>query len=127
MNIVELNGNNWDVEVNRSRVLTLVLFWHERCPWCREQEPIFEKLSAEFEGKVKFAKINVLESAENRQISLSLGVMGTPTLIFFCGGRPLMHLVGFAGEEELRRVVEDMLGRHRSCLLQSTELKSYVT
>lgn len=54
------------------------------------------------------------------------GVMGTPTLIFFCGGRPLMHLVGFASEQELRRVVNDMLGRHRSCLMQSTELKSYV-
>ena len=127
MNIVELNSKNWDDEVNRSQILTLVYFWHERCPWCREQTPIFEKLASEYEGKVKFARINVLESAENREISLSLGVMGTPTIIFFCGGRPLMHLVGFAGEEELKRIIEDMLGRYRSCMLQSSELKSYIT
>ncbi|MEM3551585.1 MAG: thioredoxin domain-containing protein [Candidatus Bathyarchaeia archaeon] len=126
MYVVELNRYNWDLEVNRSPILTLVYFWHERCPWCREQTPIFEKLAADYEGKIKFARINVLESTENREIAMNLGVMGTPTLIFFCGGRPLMHLVGFASEQELRRVVNDMLGRHRSCLMQSTELKSYV-
>lgn len=77
-------------------------------------------------GKVKFAKLNVLESEGNRELAEDLGVMGTPTLIFFCEGRPLIHLVGFMSEEELRRAIDDMLSRYSSCLRQSTALKGYI-
>jgi len=31
--VVELNWENWNDEVLRSPILTLVYFWHERCPW----------------------------------------------------------------------------------------------
>ncbi|MEM2249024.1 MAG: thioredoxin family protein, partial [Candidatus Bathyarchaeia archaeon] len=68
----------------------------------------------------------VLESEGNRELAEDLGVMGTPTLIFFCEGRPLMHLVGFMPEEELRKAINDMLSKYRSCLTQSTTLKSYI-
>lgn len=126
MVVVKLSWDNWSDEVLRSPILTLVYFWHEQCPWCRKFTPIFERLAAEYDGKVKFAKINILESEGNRELVEDLGVMGTPTLIFFCEGRPLMHLVGFMSEEDLRRAINDMLSRHRSCLQQSTTLKSYI-
>ncbi|MEM1507782.1 MAG: thioredoxin domain-containing protein [Candidatus Bathyarchaeia archaeon] len=126
MVVVEVSWKDWNDEILRSPILTLVYFWHERCPWCRRFTPIFESLAAEYDGKVKFAKINVLESEGNRELAEDLGVMGTPTLIFFCEGRPLMYLVGFMPKEELKRTINDMLGRYRSCLTQSTTLKSYI-
>ena len=52
--------------------------------------------------------------------------MGTPTLMFFCEGRPLMSYVGFVAEEELRRIIDDALSKYKSCLIQSTELKKYI-
>jgi len=70
--------------------------------------------------------INVLESEENRELAMDLGIMSTPTLIFFCEGRPLMSYVGFVVEEELRRIIDDALNRYKSCLIQSTELKKYI-
>lgn len=81
---------------------------------------------AQYDGKVKFAKVNILESEGNRELVEDLGVMSTPTLIFFCEGKPLMHLVGFMSEEDPRRAINDMLSKHRSCLQQSTTLKSYI-
>jgi thioredoxin-like negative regulator of GroEL len=57
-------------------------------------------LASEYEGKAKFATINVLELEENRELAMDLGIMGTPTLMFFCEGRPLMSYVGFVAEEE---------------------------
>lgn len=45
---------------------------------------MFEKLAAEYEGKVKFAMINVLKFEGNGELAWDLGVTGTLPLIFFC-------------------------------------------
>jgi len=126
MPVINVDSRNWDEEIIRSNVLTVVYFWHERCPWCREMEPIFNKVAAEYEGKVKFAKLNVLESVENRELAISLGVTGTPTLIFFCSGRAVAQVVGFITEEELRETVEDTLARHSVCIAKSSDLRDYI-
>ncbi|MBS7620558.1 thioredoxin fold domain-containing protein [Candidatus Bathyarchaeota archaeon] len=126
MEIVNLSPVNWDEEVTRSSILTLVYFWHERCPWCRELTPIFEKVASDYFGKIKFARLNILESPANRELAVNLGVMSTPTLMFFCGGRPLMQVVGFMAEEDLRKTLDEMLGKYRACLRQSTDLRSYI-
>lgn len=126
MPVINVNSHNWDEEVIRSNVLTVVYFWHERCPWCREMEPIFNKVAEEYKGRVKFAKLNVLGSMENRELAISLGVMGTPTLIFFCSGRVVSQIVGFMTEEELRETVEDMLTRYSVCIAKSSDLRDYI-
>ena len=69
MVVVRLSWSNWNEEVLRSQILTLVYFWYEECPWCRRLTPIFKKLASEYEGKAKFAMINVLESEENRELA----------------------------------------------------------
>ncbi|MGB9853533.1 MAG: thioredoxin family protein, partial [Candidatus Bathyarchaeales archaeon] len=107
-------------------ILTLVYFWHQQCPWCRQLTPILEMAAKDYGGKIKFTKLNILESPSNQEMAINLGVMSTPTLIFFCGGRPLMQIVGYTTEEDLRKVLGDMLSRYRTCLLQSTDLKSYI-
>jgi thioredoxin 1 len=126
MVMVELNQSNWEEEVSRSNILTLVYFWHQQCPWCRQLTPILERVSEEYLGKIKFTKLNILETPSNQEMALNLGVMSTPTLIFFCGGRPLMQIVGYTTEEDLRKVLDDMLRRYRTCLLQSTDLRGYI-
>jgi thioredoxin 1 len=66
MVMVELNQDNWEEEVNRSDILTLVYFWHQQCPWCRQLTPILERLAEDYLGKVKFAKLNILGSPSNQ-------------------------------------------------------------
>lgn len=126
MKIVDLNQANWDEEVFNSPILTLVYFWHAQCPWCRELTPIFEKVASEYSGKIKFARLNILESPSNQELAVNLGVMSTPTLMFFCSGRPLMQVVGFMSEEDLKKALNEMLGKYRTCLRQSTDLRSYI-
>lgn len=126
MKIVDLSSVNWNDEVTHSSILTLVYFWHTQCPWCRELTPIFEKVASYYFGKIKFARLNILESPSNQEIAVNLGVMSTPTLMFFCSGRPLMQIVGFMTEEDLRKTLDEMLGKYRTCLRQSTDLRSYI-
>lgn len=118
--MISVNWKNWNEEVLKSKILTLVYFWQEQCPWCRIFTPIFERLSKKFEGKVKFVRINIFESDGNIKLAEDLGIMSTPTLVFFCEGRPIMYSVGFMSEGELEHVINDMIKKYRSCIERST-------
>ena len=122
-NVLEANATNWKEEVLQSSVLTVVDFWHERCPWCIRLNPIFDEVAEEYKGKIKFVKLNVLASPGNREIAIRYGVMGTPTLVFFCAGRPVEEVVGFMPKERLKKILDAMLETHKECIKQSTELK----
>jgi len=123
---VELNFGNWDKEISQSEKLTVVYFWHQQCTWCMRLNPILEEIVSKYAGKVKFAKLNVLENPANQEIASNIGVMSTPTLVFFCSGRPLSQIVGLMSKDDLDRLLNDMLGRYHACLRQSSDLKSYI-
>jgi thioredoxin-like negative regulator of GroEL len=125
-NYVDVNAGNWTQEVLKSNMFTVVYFWHETCPWCIRLNPIFNDITEIYRGKVKFGKLNVLATPENRELASSNGVMGTPTLMFFCQGRSLGQTVSFMPKEDLEKVLDDMLGRYKHCITQSTDLRNYV-
>ena len=124
MTIVDVTARDWEKEVLQSEVLTVVDFWHETCPWCRKLNPVFEEIAKEYSGRAKLVKLNVLENQENREIAVSNGVMGTPTLIFYCHGRAVGTTVGFLSKENFNKKIQEILGSHKECLERSTELKS---
>ena len=121
--VLDVNADDWEREILQSDTLVVVDFWHEQCPWCKRLEPIYSEVSEEYEGKVKFAKLNVLKSQENQHIAVKYGIMGTPTLVFFCDGRPIETVAGFQPKERLRQLVDDVIDKHRECIEKSTELK----
>jgi thioredoxin 1 len=122
--VLEANAVNWEQKILKSDLLTVVDFWHDRCPWCLRLNPILDEASEEYEGKIKFARLNPLENPENREIAFRYGVMSTPTLTFFCKGKPVESVVGFMPKERLKKILNDMLERHEECFKQSTELKA---
>ena len=122
--VMNMNAKNWEQEVLKSDTLTVVDFWHNRCPYCVMLSPIYDELAEEYRGKIKFVRLNILEDPDNREIALRYGVMGTPTLVFFCEGRTVGQVVGFMPKEQLRKEVDDVIEKHKECIRQSTELKS---
>ena len=122
--VLEVNADSWEREVIESGVLTVVDFWHNHCPWCIRLDPVFREVAEEYEGRIKFVKLNVLESPENREIAIRYGIMSTPTLLFFCKGRPVEGVIGFMPKERLKKIMDDMLEKHIECIKQSTELKT---
>ncbi len=122
--VLDVNVDNWEKEILQSDTLVVVDFWHERCLWCLRLNPIFSEVSEEYNTKVKFAKLNVLANRENQHLAVKYGVMGTPTLIFFCDGRPVETVTGFRPKESLKQLVDDVIDKHRECIEKSTELKT---
>lgn len=123
---VEANAGNWAEEVLKSNMLTVVYFWHAPCPWCIRLNPIFNDITEEYRGRVKFVKLNVLQTPQNQELASSNGVMGTPTLMFFCQGRSVGQTVSFMPKEELKNMLDDILNKYQRCISQSSDLRNYV-
>ena len=122
--VLDVNANNWEQEVLQSDILTVVDFWHDRCPWCLRLNPIIDEVAKEYEGKIQFVKLNALKIPANRDIAIHYGIMSTPTLLFFCEGRPVGQALGFMPKENLKGLLDDMFAKHRECIKHSTELKT---
>ncbi len=119
--VLEVDAANWEAEVGRSDMLTVVYFWHEQCPYCLRFGPIVDEVAEEYTGRTKFAKLNILENPTNQEIATNFGVMSTPTLLFICKGRPVGQVVGILSKEDLQKTLDDTLTRYKQCLNQSTE------
>jgi thioredoxin 1 len=92
------------------------------CGWCLKLNPVYAQLPEHFD-KAKFAKVNVLDSTENRRLAMDHGVMGTPTIKVFCGGRSVGEIVGFRSLDGLVMDLKEIFSRREDCLAKSTPLE----
>lgn len=120
--VMELQADEWESEVMSVDGPVVVDFWHQMCGWCLKLNPIFAQLPDRFEN-VKFVKMNVLDSAENRSIAMDNGVLGTPTIKVFCKGRSIGEVVGFRTLDGLAKDLGEILASKDKCLEQSTPLE----
>ena len=93
-------------DVVTNDIPVLVDFWAPWCGPCRMVAPIVEELSDEYDGKVKFVKLN---TDENPQIAGKYGIRSIPTLLVFKGGEPVSQIVGFRPKSDLAKRLDDAL------------------
>ncbi|WP_455278516.1 thioredoxin family protein [[Eubacterium] cellulosolvens] len=116
---IKIDGINWKDEVLKAELLVVIEFFSPTCPYCRQLTPIFQKLSGEYIQKMKFGMV---DTSKNSEIASGYGVMGVPTLKFFCAGRPIYEIVGFRSETELKEELEKVLSIQTKCTSQSSPL-----
>jgi thioredoxin 1 len=73
--------------------------------------PVTEKLANEYQGRLKFCKLNV---DENRQTATKYQVMSIPTLLFFKGGKAVEQNIGAVSEPMLHSKVGSLLGQQQA-------------
>lgn len=90
-NIIEINDGEFETEVLKSKVPVLVDFYADWCGPCHAIAPTIEALSNEFEGRVKFVKVDV---DANQEVASRYEIMSIPTIILFENGRVEDSIVG---------------------------------
>lgn len=101
-----VKNTNFEQEVLQSDIPVLIDFFAEWCMPCKMFAPIFEATADEFEGKVKFVKVNVDDAPELAQKYL---VMSIPTLKLVKGNEVLGSFVGAMSAEELEEWIKERL------------------
>ncbi|MBN2372026.1 MAG: thioredoxin [Vicinamibacteria bacterium] len=103
-NVVEITDANF-TQITKNGV-TLVDFWAERCPPCRAQGPIVDKLAETYAGRVTIGKLDV---DSHREAATDLGLYCIPTLILFKDGKELKRFTGLQTEASLSSALERAL------------------
>jgi thioredoxin 1 len=97
-NIEDVTDGTFEEWVIQSELPVVVDFGAEWCHPCKQLDPIVDELAGEWDGKVRFYKI---DSDVNVDTTMRLGVMGLPTLILFVGGEPKERLTGLQSKKKI--------------------------
>jgi len=104
--IKTVDENNFEREVLKDGIPTLVDFWTPTCLPCKTLAVVLEKFSQTAEGKLKVVRIDAQACAG---LASRLGVRGVPTLMLFHQGKVLGTRTGFLLPHELRKWISSLV------------------
>jgi thioredoxin 1 len=102
----DVSDNEWDAEVLSNDTPVLVDFWAPWCGPCKMVAPVVDELAEEYDGKVKFVKLN---TDDNIETASKYGIRSIPTLMVFKGGEAVEQVVGFRPKSELKKSLDKAL------------------
>jgi thioredoxin 1 len=98
-NLTELTETTFEAEVLQSDLPVLVDFYAPWCGPCKMLAPLLEQFAAEFQGRIKFTKLNVDDASE---LAGKYEITGVPTLMLFRGGQATATQVGMVSPKALK-------------------------
>lgn len=100
--LLQVNDSNFEDEIIKSDVPTMVDLWAPWCQPCLITAPWIEELAKEYDGKFKVAKMNVDENAltPNR-----FGIRAIPTILLFKDGELADTIVGAVGKANIEKAM----------------------
>jgi thioredoxin 1 len=103
--IKAVGDNDFEAEVLKAPLPTLVDFWAEWCAPCRAIAPIIAEMSAKYAGKMQVRKMNIDEHPDTPG---RYAVRAIPTLLIFKGGQVVDQVVGLVSRAKL----DDLIAKH---------------
>ncbi len=103
---VHVTDDTFQQEVLDNDTPVVVDFWAEWCMPCKAIAPIVEELSEEYDGRVKFAKVDV---DTNQQVAASFGIRSIPVLLFFKGGEVADMIIGTVPKKSVVEKLDSLL------------------
>jgi len=102
---IEINEENFETEVLKSRQPVLVDFWAEWCGPCKMLAPLLDEIAAEQGDRVKVAKVNV---DDQPALAVRFGIQSIPTLLYFVDGELRHQTVGVVSKKTIVSKLEGL-------------------
>jgi len=93
-------------EFQQSGEPMVVDFWAEWCGPCRMVAPVLESLADDYEGRVRFGKVDV---DSNNELVSQFCIRSVPTILFFKEGQVVDKVIGYAQRSVLEEKLKALL------------------
>lgn len=102
-NILHVTDESFEQDVLGSDSPVLVDYWAEWCGPCKAIAPILDEIAAEYDGKLRIAKLNI---DDNPLTPPKYHIRGIPTLMLFKEGNPAATKVGAVSKSALSAFID---------------------
>jgi len=102
--VKELTSNEFD-EFTKDG-LVLIDFFAEWCMPCMMMIPIIDDLAKKFDGKIKFAKVDV---SDNQEIAQKFNVSSIPNFTLLKDGKVAETFIGAMSEDDFEEKLKSFL------------------
>jgi thioredoxin len=110
MTLTHITAENFKSEVESSSIPVLIDFYADWCAPCKMIAPIFEALSHEYKGKVKFVKVDT-EHAQD--LAEKFQIFSIPTMVLAIKGKEVDRLSGYMPRPVLKQAVDEILAANK--------------
>ncbi len=104
--MIELNHENFNEIVLKSKGPFLVNFWSPSCSACLNTDKVLNLIEDKLNGKVHFGNLNILQ---NPGIAQEYSIPATPTLIIFKNGQAVERAIGMRSEKVLLEKLKSLI------------------
>ena len=104
--VIPIQGSSFQDEVVKASQPVVVDFYADWCGPCRMIEPVIHQLSKEYQGRVKFVKV---DTDANQEIAMQFGIMSIPTVMFFSKGKVEDIVIGAVPSAVLKSKVDALV------------------
>jgi len=113
--VYEIEEDEFEDEVIKNTMPTLVIFWADWCSFCRKYIPVIEGIAEKYKGKMTVVSINY---EINKKISEKFKIMALPTTILFKEGKQVGSVIGYKDEAVIEKLlnIQNIKGDSESLL-----------